>query len=439
MHRIRSKIKCIEKDAKSLHMRPASFVVRFCTQFPKTEFKILRTSAALPPHLAAANPKSLLSLLASAFQHGETVVVQASGELEIMGCRFLRIILQNLSGYADNIKKTQTKIFRRIDRAFERLRDPDLIESSAATAFVKRPTTSAKPPESSSVVIIDDNLHRLSLATLPLITKQFAGTLQIGFDHPVLGVRMFTIGKDNGFHLDDQIFAADVVAGTRITVNTSGRYHQQAHDAVRAVLLNLRQCDAWLRAQDTALDHPATIARLIEFAKRMTLLDVRPSGSTKTLSIVSLLSPNRVFINAPGHILYKNDVLYQLAAPHEVDFHLSIEDLLARVQESERKEPMILREGFAISHTALPRRPRIAFSFGVYPDGILWGLDDKRVSLVAMSLFAEDCYGTWRAHLRQIARVFHATPDLQQRLVASTSPQEFIDCFRLAEMQMQNM
>jgi mannitol/fructose-specific phosphotransferase system IIA component (Ntr-type) len=101
--------------------------------------------------------------------------------------------------------------------------------------------------------------------------------------------------------------------------------------------------------------------------------------------------------------------------------------------EAEQKQPVVLREGFAIAHATMDRNPRLAITFGIFPSGVMWKESGERVNLIAMVLCAEDTYGTWRDYLKKFAIVFRARPELQGRLIASKSADEFLRELREAE------
>lgn len=115
---------------------------------------------------------------------------------------------------------------------------------------------------------------------------------------------------------------------------------------------------------------------------------------------------------------------------------LELSLVLDRLNDAERREPVVLREGFAIAHGAMDRTPRISIAFGVYPKAVIWNDSGKKVRLVAMVIFAKDTYGTWRDYLRKMAMLFRTTPGLQEKLVGSKSSEGFLAVLRKAEASM---
>jgi len=151
--------------------------------------------------------------------------------------------------------------------------------------------------------------------------------------------------------------------------------------------------------------------------------------------ISNLISGN-VFVNATGQAFSKLAALEQLATPHAHQYDLQIADILKRVEEVERKQTVVPRPGFALAHAAMERSPRISISFGVYPDGVVWSKTDGTVNLVAMVICAQDTYKTWRDYMKRFSLLFRSVPDLQRRLLATRTSDDFVKTFRDAEISL---
>jgi mannitol/fructose-specific phosphotransferase system IIA component (Ntr-type) len=147
-----------------------------------------------------------------------------------------------------------------------------------------------------------------------------------------------------------------------------------------------------------------------------------------------LLTAKHVFVNLATASLTKGDVLRQLAAVHSQAHGLETSSILREVLEAERKMPVVLRPGFALAHGAMEKGPRIAMSFGVYPNGVVWTEGERDVKLVAVVLYAKDTQRTWRDYRKRLSMLFHTDADLEDRLVRAREPKEFLSILRNAEI-----
>jgi mannitol/fructose-specific phosphotransferase system IIA component (Ntr-type) len=288
--------------------------------------------------------------------------------------------------------------------------------------------------------VINDRLHNLSLAILPQIARHFKSRVQIAFEVPMRGIFAFAMEPDGEAsskeRMLEQIVQLPIEVGTRITILSWGLNRFKANDAIKNVLQNLWQCDDWLRKRSAPIESDGTILELLEFAERIGQSQSPEYGFIQNPYISNLLTSQHVFINPDTSAFSKEDVLSQLAAAHARIHKLEIASVLDRVKDAEKREPIILREGFSIAHGAMERTPRISITFGVYSKGVSWDSNSRIVRLVSMVVFAKDTYGTWRDYLRKMAIVFRAYPNLQEQLIRSQNSDEFRAKLRQTETAM---
>jgi mannitol/fructose-specific phosphotransferase system IIA component (Ntr-type) len=191
-----------------------------------------------------------------------------------------------------------------------------------------------------------------------------------------------------------------------------------------------------LRKKHSGLESERTVRELVNFAKEMSRNASHEFGYIQNPLISNLLTEQHVLVNSKSAALTKEDALSQLAAPHARMYGLDFSAVLAQVQKKEQATPVILREGFAIAHGVMDKTPRISLTFGIYPSGIVWDDQGRRVTLVAMMIFATDTYGTYRDYLKKLAIVFRANPNLQLELVKVKSATEFLAKLRQAELSL---
>jgi phosphotransferase system HPr-like phosphotransfer protein/mannitol/fructose-specific phosphotransferase system IIA component (Ntr-type) len=435
MIKITCKLNCQDSIFAWLHMRPATFLVNLCKSFPETQFRILKNSAEENATAESVNAQSIIDVVGAYFVHGETVTVEVIGMCQKMASEFFKVAWENLADYADNPATSKARLAGLIDETFIRIEDPDITEFDGAM-LLKSEMEPIAEEECRSVATINDRLHNLSLPMIPLIAKFFGSRLQIAFEVPMKGVFCFTMDAQNGFQLESRIMELTVEVGTRITVLTWGPNRFKSNAAIKNVFQNLWQCDEWLRSRAKGLESEATIAELIEFADQIGRSQNSEYISIQNPTISNLLTLQQVFINEEMSDFSKGEVLSQLAAPHARMHGLELSSVLQRVEEAERREPVVLRDGFAIAHGAMDRSPRISIAFGVYPKGVVWDANGRIVKLVSMVVFAKDTYGTWRDYLRKMAILFRANPGLQNQLILSQNSEEFRTTLRQTESAM---
>jgi mannitol/fructose-specific phosphotransferase system IIA component (Ntr-type)/phosphotransferase system HPr-like phosphotransfer protein len=431
MQRFTCTLHCHDSQYPALHTRNARVVTKFGKSFPKTQFRISRVPSSSPRD-TNVDPRAFASLLLAEFDDGDTLAVEIEGQDEALASALLQVILENLDGLGDDDKdrcnEAKQRLYALVDATWACM----MPEGALAAASVLEEVPPEAPTQARSLAVINDRLHEIPLVMLPVLARYFSCELYLSFDHHQLGVQRVSLTPANNYHLPDEILRLDIPRGTRMTIETSGLNRCESNAAIRAFLSTLRQCDDWLR-QQTNPEDPATVASLVSFALRQANLPVASSAGDPVM-LHFLLSPRVVFINPREVEFTKTDALIQLAQPHDgVLFGCNFRQLIDLLEKNERKEPIIIRHGFAISHTAVPRRPRIAFSFGVYPNGISWNTKGDLVRLVCMALFASDTPNTWSTYCQQLARTFYADADLQSKLTGSTSVSEFIEHLRKAE------
>jgi phosphotransferase system HPr-like phosphotransfer protein/mannitol/fructose-specific phosphotransferase system IIA component (Ntr-type) len=430
--RVICKLSCLEKISDTLHGRNISFLRTLCDKFPRTEFRLSKEDGAFDPLGKPADMRSIMDMMLSAFQDGDTVILDVTGTLEVMASTFLKIALENLAGYSDDPVSTTAKISRLIDEASTHLYDPDLADLDDVIVRPPRVDTISVEQEYRAIAVINDRLHDVSLPMIPLITRHFGCDLSIGFELPEKGIFFFSIGPENSYILEKRILDLDIQVGTNITIVTSGTRGDEACSAVKNVLQNLWQCDHWIRRRAKDWDSEAAVFDLIKYAREMARLYNPAYGHVQNPFISNLITQS-VFVNATGQPFSKRSALEQLAAPHARLYELPPGEILKRVEEVDRNQTVVPRPGFAIAHAAMDRSPRISISFGVYPGGVLWSKEDGAVQLVAMVICAHDTYKTWRDYLKRFSILFRSLPNLQSQLLSTKTASEFVNVLRAAE------
>lgn len=430
LKRIQCWLNCRELMSEFLHLRPASFIVSLCRNFPKTEFR-LRREGANP--LESINPKNIMELVCAQFEHGEVVTLEVRGQLEVMAAEFFKVAWEHLEGYSDDVRASKARLAKLIDDTYARIYDPDLGDIAAEIDVRPKRSATGSEDEFRAVAIINDRLHNLSLPMIPLIAKHFDARLQISFEIPEKGIFSFTMERENNFQLDERILDLEIEVGTRITLVSWGPDREQAVSAVHDVLENLWQCDQWLRHKLRDFESRSAMLELLEFAREMGRSKNVEYGYVKNPFISSLLTSKQVFVNRPELTFSKEEALRQLCAPHARAHGLDVEAILTRVWEAERRQPVVLQRGFAVAHGAMERSPRISISFGVYPRGVAWGENEQAVNLVAMVICAQDTYRTWRDYMKRFAILFRSNPALHSRLIEVNGGAEFVALLRNAE------
>jgi len=429
------RLRCQERATSTLHWRPLAFLDTLCRNFPETTFYLSKRDETASALGRPANMSSAMDMMMSAFQNEDIVILEVSGKLEVMASTFLKIALENLDGYSDDPVATTARIGKLIDEASDRLYDPDLAELEEPVIRATKANLRPTKKEYRAIAVINDRLHDVSVPMIPLIAKHFGCELQIAFELPEKGIFSFNMSPINAYNLDKQIVDLEIQVGTKITVLVSGHHSEEAGAAVRHVLQNLWQCDHWLRSRAKDWDDVRVIPELIRYAKEMGRHCNTAYVHVQNPFISNLISGN-VFVNATGQAFSKLAALEQLATPHAHQYDLQIADILKRVEEVERKQTVVPRPGFALAHAAMERSPRISISFGVYPDGVVWSKTDGTVNLVAMVICAQDTYKTWRDYMKRFSLLFRSVPDLQRRLLATRTSDDFVKTFRDAEISL---
>ncbi len=423
------------KEPVTWHLRPASYITGLCKLFPKTSFLLYRVCPQEPEPVDpsdAVDPKSIMELVVAGFEDGDEVIVQVSGSCEIMASEFFRVAWENLGNYSHDIVESKVRLAQLIDETFARIEDPDVEDIAADPGGGALTNIRDKPQEECrAVATINDRLHNLSLPMIPLLAKYFDCRVELSFQVPSLGIFAFDMSPANNYTLQKEILDLQIEVGTSVTIRTWGLNRFKASDGVKSVLQSLWQCDEWLRRRAKGFESDSTIGELLEFAEQVVRSQSPEYGYVQNPFISNLLTGQHVFVNRGS--FSKEDVLGQLAARHARMHGLELSSILGRVKEAEEKQPVVLREGFAIAHGATHRNPRLSITFGVYRDGVVWKDSGDIVNLVAMVIFAEDTYGTWRDYLRKFAMVFRSDPELQGQLVAAEDADQFLRIFRAAE------
>jgi len=373
-------------------------------------------------------------MLAS-FRHGDIVRLEVSGKLEVMASSFLKVVLENMDGFADDPDGTKGRVCALIDDLYSRLYDPDLDDLEIppfASSGIKTPSAEQ---EHRSFAVINDRLHDVSLPMIPLIVKYFACKLHIGFELPDKGVFFFTTGLENNYTIDSRIVELDIPVGIRMTIIGIGPRGKEAGIAVRNVLQNLWQCDQWLRSRAGGWNSETGVSDLMKYAREMERNSSAAYDYVRNPLICTLITQS-ISVNSSDRQFSKREGLEQLARSHALVYDLQIAEVLKRVEEVENKQVIVPRPGFAIAHAAMDRSPRIAISFGVYPSGITWSHDYNSIKLVAMVLYARDTFRTWADYRRKFGILFRSVPNLQRRLVESQTSADFIDTLRAAEFSL---
>lgn len=405
-------------------MRPGSYICKLCSRFPDTEFRIFKDGDTTNP----VNPKSLPQLQIGQFHNGEEVKVEVEGTSEKLAAAFFKLAWENLGNYADDVVAGKARLDAMIDEAFLHLEDPTLERIDASTI-------QKAPEECRSVAVINDRLHLVPVDYLPRISELFGIEAEIAFDEPQSGIQFFDITDEKRFDID-RLLSMRVDVGTRVTIVTSGKERFKANNAIKSVLENLWQCDEWLRSRRLGANEGKTTKELIDFAGKLTRAASVEFALIRNPLVSNLLTEQHIFVNQPSSKFTKEDVMNQLVAPHARFYGLDVSLVLKCLEERERDESVILREGFAIAHASLERTPRISLSLGVYPKGVLWNEKQNSVNLVVMVLFAEDTYGTYRDYFRKLAMIFRTKPKLQQELTRTADAMEFLRKLREAELSL---
>jgi phosphotransferase system HPr-like phosphotransfer protein/mannitol/fructose-specific phosphotransferase system IIA component (Ntr-type) len=416
-----------------MHLRPAGFLEKLCRCFPQTEFRIRRKEEAAG---SAVNLGSMVSVVIAYFADGDEVVVDVTGKCEILASEFVKVALEHLDGYSDDTPAAIARLTGLIDEVFARTEDPDIGADQEAALIGSVTTESTPADECRAVAAINDRLHNLSLPMLPLIARHFGVALEIRFEIPDQGIFCFRMDEENQYELKDAILNLQVEIGTRITVLTRGPNRIAANKAVTNVLAHLWQCDDWIRRQSRDFTGDQMIAELLAFAEEVERTKSQEYTSVSSPYISNLLPIQHVFLNDKAANYSKDAVLSQLASAHARSHGLLLSAVLDRVNEAEKREPVVLRPGFSLAHGAMDRTPRISISFGVYPRGVIWDGQNRIVHLVCMVIFAKDTYGTWRDCLAKLGILFHAYPGLQSQLIQAQSTDEFRTALRTAETAM---
>jgi phosphotransferase system HPr-like phosphotransfer protein len=191
-------LNCKEEDTPVLHMRPASFLVKLCNWFPLKEFKLRRVGE--PPE-DSANPKSILELGMKAFEDGDELVVEVTKQCQVLAAVFVRIALENLSGYSNDTAGVMRRLTALIDEAFLRTQDPDLDASGAFHLLNASRQKGGDDEVCRAVVAINDHLHDLTVSVLPEIAKHFNSSIELLFEVSPDGIYSFLICERNGFVL----------------------------------------------------------------------------------------------------------------------------------------------------------------------------------------------------------------------------------------------
>ena len=432
--RRKCKLSCKEIYYDSLHLRNAAFLTKLCRTFPKTEFRIFRQGTKPDEEAEFVNPKNMMEIVLGMFEHGEEVMLEVRGELQVMAAEFFKVAWENLEGYSDDVEASRARLISLIDRTWEQVFEPDLLGIGLDhVSLISEDHLIAQGEEHRCVATINDRLHNLSLPMLPLIAKHFGCDLQISFELPERGVYSFTMDPANNYELDRRILDLQIEVGTRVTVLASGQNREAAGDSVRDVLQSLWQCDEWVRRRAKDFDAASAVPELLEFAKEMRRLQTNEYVHIQSPFISNLLTQRTVFVNPARLRFSKQGVLDQLATAHARMHGLEVASVLERVQDAERRQPVVLRPGFAVAHGAMDRSPRISVAFGVYPDGVEWSEDETPAKLVAMVICARDTYGTWRDYMQRFAILFRSNPALQAQLVATRGTAEFRALLRKSE------
>jgi phosphotransferase system HPr-like phosphotransfer protein/mannitol/fructose-specific phosphotransferase system IIA component (Ntr-type) len=425
--RMQCRLNCEESFSNILHLRPATFVVRLCQQFPHSQFRILRHSGVHETTQKAIDPKNIMELASAGLVHGEEITLEVTGKCRVMAAEFLKTTIENLEKYSDDIRAAKNRLARLIDEAFAHTQDPDTLEFGSEPAMPPPEQPEVTEGEYRAVARINDRLHNLSLPIIPLIAKRFACRTTIAFEDAANGIYWFTMGSERGFELDDGIMDLPIEVGTRITILTSGPNRFRTSEAIKNVLESLWECDEWLRRNTADLNDAATIEQFLVFAAGIKRSRGSEFAYVHNPFLSNLLTPKQVFVNSLESDFSKDDLLRQLAAPL-VNMHgLDMAMLLSAVKD------VVLREGFALVHAALDRGPRIAMTLGVYPKGVIWGEDGKKINLVCMFIFAKDTYKTWLDYMRKMSIVFRENPRLKEQLTCAENNEELLRKLRQAE------
>jgi len=376
------------------------------------------------------DPKQLIPLTVAKFRDGEEIILEVTGSCEVLASEFFKVVWENLGNYSEDVAASKARLNQLVDETFGKIDDPDINTGTEVPIdFSVAPQKTQE--EARSVATINDRLHNLTLPMIPLIARYFQTRLELSFEVPTAGIFPFEMGPTNDYTLHEDILDLKIEVGTRITVRTWGINRFKANDGVRAVLQSLWQCDEWLRRRERGFESDKTIQELLEFAAHMGASQSADYGYVQNPFISNLLTTQHILVRTGT--FSKEEALSQLAAPHARMHGLDIAAILNRVLEAERKQPVVLREGFAIAHAAMHRNPRLAITFGIFPSGVLWQEPGEKVHLVAMILCAEDTYGTWRDYLKKFAKLFRSRPDLQNRLISASGPDQFLSELRDAE------
>jgi mannitol/fructose-specific phosphotransferase system IIA component (Ntr-type)/phosphotransferase system HPr-like phosphotransfer protein len=426
-------LNCRDDMTDTLHLRPAAFLVQFCKQFPKTEFRIFKTGVAEP-----IDPKNQMQLVfIGRFEHEDLVTLEVSGQLEIVAAACFKVICENLAGYSDPPvinNPVKAKLIKMIDETFARVYDPGLEDLEGAIHFIPRKDRPAGAEEYRSVTVINDRLHDISLLAIPQIAKHFGCNLQISFELQEKGIFSFSMTNENNHTLDSGILEYEIPVGTRFTVVSSGGKAKSAGGAVSNVLQSLWQCDEWLRRRVKGAEAIVVVPELIEFAKEMAKHSSNIYDYVQNPLTSNLLTTRQVFLNEAGKAVLKEDALKQLVMPHAVLYDLQASKVLERIHETEKKQIVLLRPGFALAHAAMDYGPRISLTFGVYPDGVEWSDDGARVNLVAMVVYTFGTIRTWRDYMKRFAILFRSHPHLVKQLIAAETSKDFIALLKQAEV-----
>lgn len=427
----RCRVNCLGKDNDCIHSTNGAYIVQLCKSFPNTDFKIYNNESGDP-----VDPLSIIALMTADIHHGDEVQVVVSGEMEVVAAECLRITLENIADYSDNISAGRLRLRGLLDAIFSRIYDPDVADAQdLVKSFIKNTRDSSKE-EYRLVAVVNDRLHDVSLPMIPLIAKHFDCSLCICFELPNSGIHSFHMTSSNGFALDDGILELDIGVGTRITVIARGSRKEAAARAVADVLQNLWQCDVWFRRKYKGGDAEALISELISYAREIGRTGKTQYDYVRRPFITHLLFPKHVFINAAGTPFSKDLVVQQLAQPHAELHKISLDSIIDCVKETESKISVPMRPGFALLHAAMDWGPRISISFGVYPEGVFWETGMSPAKLVAMFVCAKDTHRTWRDYLKRLAVLFRTNHGLFVDLISAASPDRFRSILREAEVSL---
>ena len=430
-----TRLNCILNCLNGLHARPAGYLARLASRFTEAvKFKLYKTSEAIPnPDCEVFNGASIMSLMLGVFEDGAEILLEVEGPCELTAAHLYKTALENFREYdVDDRDGTaaRKRLDALLDAQFPNINDPD-IDSNPKRPSVFSSAIEKKPHR--AVAIINDRLHDIVVAMLPEVARFHSTTLVIAFDSINEGILRFQFTGGEGAEAILEMLDQEIEVGTRITITASEGNAADAVKMLKHVLENLWQCDMWLRRVGHTIKGLDAVAALRDFAERANRLKTSEYAHVQSPFVSRVVTPNEVFINQETSRFQKRDAIEQLISPHVISHGVNFDDAYRSIELSEQSQTVILRDGFAIIHAPVDRWPRIAFSFGVFPSGILWDEEGRTVQLVALVLYARDAWRTWRDYRRRLAILFRSSPELQHRLSISSSSQEFCDQLRTAE------